>query len=398
MKKILIVGGGASGLAAGIWAAREGADVTILERNDKPGKKLCATGNGRCNFTNLHPAEDSYRGSHPDFVQKALSAFGPEEAVRFFDDLGVLCVSREGLMYPRSMQAGTISNALVDGFISSGGRMKTRERVHRVERTGKDGFLVYTDTWQYSAHCIILACGSAASAISGAGMDGYELAHSLGHHIVRPLPALTGLRCGGKGFASWAGVRTQADASLLIDGKIIKTVLGEVQLTDYGVSGIPVFDLSRYALRALEEGFRVELSLDFLPEIPGDEAEAFLNRRKALCPNKTVRELLSGWFPEKLARILSTRKDLLRALKDYRLDVAGGLSFEHAQACSGGVDTREVDPESMESELVPGLYLCGELLDIDGNCGGFNLQWAWASGRCAGIHAALDVNGTGGES
>lgn len=247
---------------------------------------------------------------------------------------------------------------------------------------------VTTPGWTYESDAVILANGSRASSISGADGSGYTLAKSLGHHIVKPLPALTALKCEGNAFKSWAGVRVEGQVTLCINNIPLKSEEGELQLTEYGISGIPVFQLSRYAVRALEEKCQVTLKVDFLPEYTQEGLYAFLKQRAENCPYKNQRELLIGLFPDKLIKVLTASENLLTAIKAFPLTVSGGLSFAQAQVCSGGVDTEETDSRTMESKLTPGLYLAGELLDVDGACGGYNLQWAWSSGAVAGIHAA----------
>lgn len=201
---------------------------------------------------------------------------------------------------------------------------------------------------------------------------------------------MTALKCKGNSFSGWSGVRTEGKITLYIDGTPTVSQQGELQLTDYGVSGIPVFQISRYAIRAVHENKNVELSINFFPELNRKELEEYLEQRKTACPYKTEKELLIGLFPEKLIRVLCAQKDLIRGITDFRLTVKNGLSFEQAQVCSGGVDTSEVQSKTMESRLHKGLYFAGELLDIDGTCGGYNLQWAWSSGATAGIWAAKE--------
>lgn len=387
-KRVIVVGGGASGLMAAVTAAGEGAAVTLLEHNERLGQKLNATGNGRCNFSNRKVVPDAYRGTHPEFVQEALSRFSVEDTVDFFQRLGISPVERDGYLYPRSGEASSVTQALSMEARYRKVKIKTREHVTAVEH-GKGVFQVRTKGWQYEGDAVILACGSKASAISGADGSGYALAEALGHAVVRPLPALTALKCSPKGFSGWAGVRAQGEATLLVEGKKRSSQRGELQLTNYGISGIPIFQLSTYAVRALEEKKSVRLLADFLPEIPAEELEAFLRNRQRQTPYKNTRELLEGLFPGKLCKVLSAQKDLFQALKAFPLTVTGGMSFAQAQVCSGGVSTEEVNPRTMESRLHKGLYFTGELLDIDGTCGGYNLQWAWSSGRLAGNLGAL---------
>ena len=391
MKQIIIVGAGASGLVAAIKAAAIGAAVTVLEQNDRPGRKICATGNGRCNMTNLNNIENAYRGSHPEFVKDALKQFSVKDTLSFFQKLGICTTDRSGWIYPRSNQAQSIVDVLTMKARSLKVKLKTNQYVTGVSFT--DGhWNVHTNGWTYTCDAVILANGSKASSVAGSSESGYEISKSLGHHLIEPLPALTALKCRGNFFSGWSGVRTEGKVTLYINGTPETSQQGELQLTDYGVSGIPVFQISRYAIRAIYEKKKVDLSINFFPELTKQELQEYLGRRKNDCPYKNEKELLTGLFPEKLIRVLSAQKDLISAITDFRLSVKSGLSFEQAQICSGGVDTSEVDSHTMESRLHKGLYFAGELLDIDGTCGGYNLQWAWSSGATAGIHAAKEEN------
>ena len=391
MKQIIIVGAGASGLVAAIKAAAIGAAVTVLEQNDRPGRKICATGNGRCNMTNLNNIENAYRGSHPEFVKDALKQFSVDDTLSFFQKLGICTTDRSGWIYPRSNQAQSIVDVLTMKARSLKVKLKTNQYVTGVSFTGGH-WNVHTNGWTYTCDAVILANGSKASSVAGSSESGYEISRSLGHHLIEPLPALTALKCRGDFFSGWSGVRTEGKVTLYINGTPETSQQGELQLTDYGVSGIPVFQISRYAIRAIYEKKKVELSINFFPELTKQELQEYLGRRKNDCPYKNEKELLTGLFPEKLIRVLSAQKDLISAITDFRLSVKSGLSFEQAQICSGGVDTSEVDSHTMESRLHKGLYFAGELLDIDGTCGGYNLQWAWSSGATAGIHAAKEEN------
>lgn len=391
MKQIIIVGAGASGLVAAIKAAADGAAVTVLEQNDRPGRKICATGNGRCNMTNLDQTEGVYRGTHPEFVKDALEQFSVNDTISFFQELGICITDRNGWIYPRSNQAQSVVDVLTMKARSLKVKLKTNQYVTGVSFS--DGhYNVHTDGWTYTCDAVILANGSRASSVAGSSESGYEIAQSLGHHLIEPLPALTALNCKGNSFSGWSGVRTEGKVTLYINGTPEISQQGELQLTDYGISGIPVFQISRYAIRAVHEKKKAELSINFFPELSKEELQEYLSKRQKECPYKSGKELLTGLFPEKLIRVLSAQKDLVSAITDFRLSVKDGLSFEQAQVCSGGVDTSEVDCHTMESRLHKGLYFAGELLDIDGTCGGYNLQWAWSSGAAAGIHAAKEEN------
>lgn len=390
-RQVVITGAGASGMMAAIMAARNGAAVTVLEQNEKPGKKICATGNGKCNFSNLVMPEDAYRGTHPEFVKDAFAQFSVKDTVEFFKELGIFPLDRNGYLYPRSNQAQSVVDVLCMEASHLGVKIKTNEQVTAIE-TAKNGkkFQVLTKGWHYEADALILANGSKASSISGSDGSGYELAKKMGHRIIPVYPALTALKCKGPAFKTWAGVRTEGKVSLFINGKFHKSERGELQLTEYGISGIPVFQISTYAIRAVHEGKKVELRVDFLPELTEEETRELLHARKKACPYKNEKELLVGLFPEKLSKVLTSQKHLLSAIKEFPLEVQDGMSFSQAQVCSGGVDTSQVNTHTMESKLCRNLYFAGELLDIDGTCGGYNLQWAWSSGAAAGIHAAKE--------
>lgn len=389
--KIIVVGGGASGFMAAIQAARGGAAVTILEQNGKFGKKLLSTGNGKCNLTNTESYTGCYRSSTPDFASTVMFNFDVQQTIRFFMEIGIYTKNKNGYLYPHSEQASSVVEVLEMEARSLKIKLKTQEEVQQIEKT-ENGFLVKTNTWEYPCDKVILACGSKASVIEGANGSGYKLAADLGHRIIKPLPALTGIK-GTDGFYSkWAGVRTGACVTLAINGQKMKQETGEVQLTDYGISGIPVFQLSRYAARALDENCTVSMFLDFLPEFSPESLLTFLKTRRERNPYKTLRESLIGLFPEKLIDVLmmdaDTEEALARKIKGLEVPVKETMSFDHAQVCSGGVDCQEIDPMTMESALVPGVYFCGELVDVDGACGGYNLQWAWSSGAVAGMAAA----------
>ncbi len=391
-RRVLIVGAGASGLMAAVMAARAGAAVTLLEQNERPGKKVCATGGGRCNLTNLTMPPDAYRGTHPEFVRNVFRQFSVADTLNFFRETGLVVTEREGYVYPANMQAKCVPELLMMEASHLRVKIKTREKVTKVCYE-KGLWKVLTETWRYEGDSLILANGSKASAISGSDGSGYELVASLGHRIIKPLPALTGLRCKGGKFAAWAGVRVQGRVTLFVDEHVEATACGELQLTDYGVSGIPVFQVSRYGIRSLDAGKKVRLSLNFLPEYDKAGMEGLLEQRRAACPYKNERELLIGLFPEKLIRVLTSGGQLAGRITDYSLEVKDGLTFDQAQVCSGGVDTAEIDDNTLESRLWPGLYFAGELMDIDGTCGGYNLQWAWSSGAAAGRHAASGTEG-----
>ena len=399
-QQIIIIGAGASGLAAGISAAREGASVTIMEHTARPGKKLLSTGNGKCNITNLQFPKDAYRGNQPDFVFPALHTVTVSQTMDFFRELGIVLTERNGYVYPNSGQASTVLEAMLFELEHLGVRIMTECPVKEI----KKDLTVITDHGKHRGDRIILAAGSMAAPKTGSDGSGYSLASKLGHHIIEPLPALVQLRCKEKWYKQAAGVRTDALVTLKIDGKAAASDRGELQITDYGISGIPVFQISRYAARALNEGRKAEAQLDFLPELSPTDLEKLLLTRHRQFGYRPAEEFLHGVLNSKLAKILLKEaaigreswvkeitekeiKNLVRCIKELKTIIVSTNTFDQAQVCSGGVDTREVDPVTMESKLIRGLYFSGEILDVDGICGGYNLQWAWSSGITAGSHA-----------
>ena len=394
-RRVCVIGGGASGLIAAIFAAREGALVTLLEQNERLGKKLLATGNGRCNLTNTYQDPGCYHGEHPEFALSVFQTYSMEQTVSFFSELGIYIKNRNGYLYPASNQASSVLEVLEQEARYRKVKIKLQENAKEIVPGKPDGsWIVKTKTWQYEADAVIIACGSPASEIEGAGSAGYVLAGRLGHKIVKPLPALVPLVCKGNFFSKWTGVRTDAQITLLAKGEPLAREKGEVQLTEYGISGIPVFQISGRALRLLDQGILVSVILDFMPDFTEKELLAFLKKRMDNCTYKTIKDSLTGLFPKKLISVLTDKnpnlEQLTNRIKNLELPVKEGRSLAQAQVCQGGVSTEQIHPVSMESRICPGIYFSGEVVDIDGICGGYNLQWAWSSGALAGSHAGKE--------
>lgn len=411
--KVLIIGAGASGMMAAIQAARSGAEVTVLEHMDRVGKKILSTGNGRCNLTNRYQDETCYRCGQTGFVREVLRQFSVEDTLDFFKGLGILPKDRNGYIYPNSDQASSVLDVLRMEMEHLGIGVLLNCKVTDIQKTGKNEktrFSVQTNQGELQAERLILAAGSKAAPVTGSDGSGYELARLLGHEIVTPLPALVQLRCREKHYKQLAGIRTDAKITLM-GGKeeawaVLAREQGELQLTDYGISGIPTFQVSRYASIALHKGQKVKAVIDFLPQMEEWEAEKMLKLRCRQMNYKTAEEWMTGLLNKKLGLVLLKLsgispqqnmtqvtgpqwKELMKNLKSYETFIAGTNPFENAQVCCGGVDVTEVTAATMESRKVPGLYFAGEILDVDGICGGYNLQWAWSSGASAGRHAAV---------
>lgn len=403
-RHVLIVGAGASGMTAAIHAAREGAKVTLLEQKERPGKKLLSTGNGRCNLTNRDQKDEYYRCSQAGFPASALRRFSPEDTLEFFGRLGIVPKDRNGYIYPNSDQASSVLEALLQELEHLGVRTLCGCPVTEAAKEGET-FILSVGQGQFRGDALILAAGSRAAPVTGSDGSGYRLAQGFGHRLVTPLPALVQLRCREKHYKRLAGVRSEARVRLFADGKFLAEDRGELQLTDYGISGIPVFQVSRYASMALHRKQDVTARINFLPNMDRRQVEKLMDQRRRDLGDRTCIQWMNGLLNSKLSAVLlflagiqekqpvksvsqSQWNRLRELMTDYETGITAANPFENAQVCCGGVDTRQVKEETLESRLVEGLYFCGELLDVDGICGGYNLQWAWSSGAAAGRSAA----------
>ena len=404
MRTVAVIGGGASGMMAAVTAASEGARVILLEHKDRIGKKILSTGNGRCNFTNIHQEPICYHSEDPMFPWEVVERFNAQAVISFFLQLGVYSKNRNGYIYPNSDQA----SAVLDAFRMELDRLKVEIRTGvecREIRPGKKGFTVLTDQGPVRADRVILCAGSKAAPTTGSDGSGYDLAKKLGHRILPVLPALTALKCEEKFFKSIAGVRANGSVSIWSGGECIAKDTGEIQLTDYGISGIPVFQVSRYASKLLYEKKEMDAVLDFMPDFTKTQTDAFLRARAKTRPDKSAEMFLIGLFHKKLCDLWIRLSEIPRQrktgeltedeiarltdlIKEFRVRVRETNPYDKAQVCCGGVDTREVNPETLESVYVPGVYFAGEILDVDGMCGGYNLTFAWASGYVAGKAAS----------
>ncbi len=404
MRHVAVIGGGAAGMMAAITAAREGVKVTILEHKDRIGKKILSTGNGRCNFTNTFQTPACYRSDNRDFAWNIIQKFNVEKTISFFKELGIYPKDRNGYLYPYSDQAAAILEVLQIEIAKLDICVMTEINVLDIQPV-KRGIRVTTDKKTITVDSVILACGSKAAPVTGSDGSGYQLAKLLGHRIVPVLPALVQLRCAEKFYKSISGVRVQGTVEIYADDISLASDTGEIQLTNYGISGIPVFQVSRYAAKAIYQKQSVTAVLNFMPDMNKDEFLSFLQERITLCPHKTLDEFFTGIFPKKLCelwiRLSRLPKEmrvsdlsgeqlekLVLLIQHLRTHITETNAFEQAQICCGGVDTTEINPDTLESNYVPGIYFAGELLDVDGICGGYNLQWAWSSGFVAGREAA----------
>lgn len=402
-RSIGIIGGGASGMTAAITAAREGAAVTILERGERVGKKILSTGNGKCNLGNLALSAADYHCADPAWLTRVLEQFGTEDTIRFFRSLGMEIHDRNGYLYPLCEQASAVLDVLRYELKSMDVQICTECRVTDI-RPSEGGFEVRAGERTFRFDRVILACGGCAAPATGSDGSGYRLARRLGHTVTPTVPTLVQLCCREEYLRGVAGVRALARISACGCSEC-----GELQLTDYGISGIPVFQLSRevnYWLRSAGKGAEAEVRIDLLPNLEPKEFENLCAARESLMRGRSCEEYFTGVVHKKLMllflKLCGLKPDapadkadpervraFWRLCRDWRLHVTGSKPYENAQVTAGGVAVAEVS-EDMESRIVPGLYLTGELLDADGRCGGYNLHWAWATGYLAGQAAAKE--------
>lgn len=393
-------------MMAAVAAAEEGASVFLYERNDRVGKKLLSTGNGKCNFSNRTLNERCYYGSEPQKRNEVLRLFDSEQTAAFFRKAGLLIKDKDGYLYPASEQASTVLDILRIQLNEKGVHVLVGKMVTAIERQkSREGFLVHTAGESVRYDKVILSCGGNAAPKTGSDGNGYRLAQSLGHSLVPVVPALVQLRCKEDWLKSVAGVRQDAEAALFLDGKETGRERGELQLTEYGISGILIFQLSRLAAYGILQKKEVTMDIDFLPDFTVGQYEVFVRERmRQRAGNKTVEEFFTGMLNKKLMSLFirlaglkagdscdaadSSKMEKVFALcRKLSFTITSTNSFEQAQVTAGGVPLCEVSSK-LESLVAEGLFLSGELLDVDGKCGGYNLQWAWASGYLAGKYAA----------
>lgn len=429
----IIVGAGASGLLAAIVAARAKQKVLVIEKNPIAGKKILATGNGRCNYTNLVQEPECYRSDDSAFVDEVLSHFDVKKTINFFKEIGIYPKEINGYLYPNSEQASSFVDLLIMECQRLGVEFIFQEKVIEVkkpyftiktkhtplsEKKAKRNIRkqknivshsIYNDNNlkdrqefnSYYAKKLILATGGCAQPMLGSDGSGYTLAKSLGHTIVEPLPALVQLKSPDKICQTLSGVRTSAKVNLLREDKIITSEEGEINFTDYGISGIPIMQISRFVSKALVHTEDIELNIDLLPTISSKDLMELIRKRIHHNGEKNMQEVLLGLLNDKLSYGLVRRSSIdgyrkskdvgpdelekiVGEIKDFKLTINGTNSFDRAQVTTGGIPSKEINPANMESRIINNLFLVGELVNVDGTCGGYNLQWAWSSAYVAG--------------
>lgn len=401
--KIIVVGGGAAGLFAALIAGQQGAQVCILERNQRVGKKILATGNGRCNLTNTDMNISHFHGANPKFAYSALQAFDNIKAIEYFEHLGITHkVEEEGKVFPFSNQASSVLDVLRYELERLGIETHVEAEVKEIRKLAK-GFDVLTkDGTTYFAHKVILATGGKAAPNLGSNGSGYALAEKLGHHLIEPFPSLVQLKLAEPFLRQIKGIKFEGDAEILVKDKTLAKARGELLFTEYGISGPAIFQLSRTAAENLNNNQEVWIKVMLINHLPKDKLVSYVTKRWQDNPEKNVSFSFVGFINKQLMPVLlkqagiedinksvalltaREKEDIINILQDWRFKVTGTNTWTAAQVTAGGIDVRDINQNTMESKLVPGLFFAGEIMDIDGDCGGYNLQWAWSSGYAAG--------------
>ena len=405
----MIIGGGASGLIAACALAHRGRRVVLLEQQDRVGRKLLSTGNGRCNLTNLNAGAGDYHGAR-QAVQAALRAWPPRKVMGFFEGLGIPCVSDEaGRVYPMSRQAASVLDALRLACDEAGVETRTGCRVTALKKTG-DGFGADpADGERIFARCALVCTGGLAAPKLGARGDGYRMLEGLGHRVTPRFPAIAALKTPPEAVRGLKGIRAEGEIALLAGGKVLRAEKGELLFAEAGVSGIAAMQLARQVNEALRAGATCAARLNFAPDM---DVAAMLRHRAKDLPLRSMEDFLNGIVPKRLGQTLvkaaglplgtaagtlseGQLNALAARLSGWTLPITGTQDFDQAQVTAGGASLKDFDVRCMGSLRAPGLFAAGEVLDVDGDCGGFNLQWAWSSALLAAEGIDRYLNGGG---
>lgn len=404
--RIVIVGGGASGMMASIIAKMKASDVTVLERNDRVGKKLLATGNGRCNYTNENINLNFFHGEDKESIKSVLERFSNKDTIEFFEKIGIVpALEDNGKVFPLSFQSSSMLDVLRHEMKRIGVVVITDSYVVKI--TKNKIFNLYTkDGREFKAEKVILATGGMAMPVSGSDGNGYSLAQNFKHIKIEPTPSLVQVKLIGNKFKQINGVKIIGRASLIIEDKYIADDMGDILFTDYGVSGPPILQLSREAIRAKKNKKSVKIGISIIYNRSKKEVFNYLSQRFQNMPEKTLEESLIGMINKRLILPIIKEQNLDKdkfsyeisekeislladILTNWEFELSGDKGWGNAQTTAGGISLKDIDPKTMESKIVKGLYFCGEVLDVDGDCGGYNLQWAWSSAYIAGSNAAF---------
>lgn len=396
---VIVVGAGASGMMAAVTAAREHKKVLLIEKLEKAGKKLLATGNGKCNFTNAYMTAECF-GAEKSFITEVLERFSVEDCLSFFHSIGICPKNKNGYYYPNSEQAVSVVEAFVQELERLMVKVSYETTVQEIFPS-QEGVTLLTDRGRFFGKKLILATGLLAAPKLGSDGSMFELIKGFGHRFRPILPALCGFYCKGIPFKKVSGVRATGTVTAVVDGRDIQSDTGEIQFTDYGLSGIPIFQISRHLSKGLYQKTDVKVRINLLSDWTREQIAEELHFRRTIRNTQKAAAFLTGLIHQKLADMILeqaaikkekiiaelSEKEISRIvmlLQDVTVEVTKYRDFEFAQVCTGGISPQEIHTKTLESKLVPNVYFTGELLDVDGICGGYNLHFAWATGYIAG--------------
>lgn len=405
--KVAIIGGGAAGLVASIVSARNGCEVTIYEKSNRVGKKILATGNGRCNYTNIYMDINKFHGNNINLIKQVLDQFSSQDVMDFFEDIGVYPhINENGKVFPYSLQASSVLDNLRFEASRLGVKEITECNINSL-RKSKGQFDIITDNKNYIADRLIICTGGRAGSQYGCSGDGYNYANKFKHKVTNIFPALVQLKLNEKFLKRISGVRFDSVVKILSDKNILRKEEGEVLFTDYGISGPAVLQVSRYAIESLLDRKNTDIIIDLLPKLSKYQLYDILEQRFVKLKDRCLVDIFNGLIHKKLIPIIleialkeykdvkSTKLNkkeiysIINVIKEFKLEVCGYKDWKQAQTTAGGVSLDEININTFESKIVKGLYFAGEVLDVDGDCGGYNLQFAWSSGYISGYSASI---------
>jgi predicted Rossmann fold flavoprotein len=400
--KIIVIGGGASGIMAAVTCSDFGEEVAIIEGQNRIGKKLLITGNGRCNISNINTKPSRYHSHSKNFFIPVLEAFSCRDTERFFEGLGLpLTVLDEGKMYPMSLQASSVIDILRFSLDERSVPIYLNTNVIEIEKSSKGFKIITNSNEEFTCEKVILASGGTSASNTGSNGSGYRLAKKLGHEIITPIPALVQLKLNYDHLKALSGVKFNGFVEIYIDNNLKGKDFGEILFTDYGISGPPILQLSRIASLGVFNKSDVMIKLDLIPNLSNEDLKDYLYNHWGIFSYRSVIDSFIGIVNKKLIPILlkqagvsdihkpcmdltwQEKSKIISLLKHWEFQVTDTNSFSNAQVTAGGVNTKQVNSSTLESNIVKNLFFCGEVLDVDGDCGGFNLQWAWSSGFVA---------------
>ncbi|MGH4119099.1 NAD(P)/FAD-dependent oxidoreductase [Clostridium sp.] len=404
---LIIIGGGAAGITSALIAKDYGIDVAIIEGTDRLGKKILTTGNGRCNISNTNINNDRYHSENLYFHNNILDSFTIKDTVDFFACLGLPLVTLDGgKMFPMSLQASSVLDILRFALEEKHIPVYINTKAKKIVKKKKEFIISTVDDATYNCEKLIIATGGKSAPKTGSDGSGYTLAKQLGHSIISPAPALVQLKLNYNKLKALSGVKFDGYADLYINDKCVQKEFGEILFTDYGISGPPILQLSRIASMATIENKKASLIIDMLPTIEHKALNDFLSNHWSIFEDRSVYDSFIGIINKKVIPIIlkeakvediykpcsnlniKEKIALYELLKQWKFEVSGTNSFANAQVTAGGINTKEVNGDTLESNIVSNLFFAGEVLDVDGDCGGYNLQWAWSSGAIAGKSAS----------